>query len=82
MSKIRVGTSGYSYFWNKGKPTTFKWYCNQGFSTVEVNISFYRFSMPNWIKTWKKCPPSFGFSIKVHRSITHYKKLTKNSIRT
>lgn len=82
MSRIRVGTSGYSYFWNKGKPTPFKWYCNQGFPTVEVNASFYRFPMPSWIKTWKKSPPSFDFTIKVHQAITHYKKLGRNSIRT
>jgi len=82
MSKIRVGTSGYSYFWNRGKPTPFKWYCNLGFPTVEVNASFYRFPMPSWIKAWKKCPPGFDFSIKVHRSITHYKKLGMNSIKT
>ena len=82
MSEIRVGTSGYSYSWNKGKPTPFKWYCKQGFPTVEVNASFYRFPMTSWIKTWQRCPPGFDFTIKVHRSITHYKKLQRNTIKT
>ncbi len=82
MGEIRVGTSGYDYFWNKGTPTPFQWYCRQGFKTVEVNASFYRFPFPNWIKAWTKCPSGFDFSIKVHRSITHYKKLKGNSVKT
>lgn len=82
MTKIRVGTSGYSYSWNEGKPTPFKWYCSQSFPTVEVNASFYRFPMSSWIKTWKKCPSNFDFTIKVNRSITHYRKLDKNSMST
>lgn len=82
MNKVKVGTSGYSYFWNEGKPTPFKWYCKQGFPTVEVNASFYRFPARSWIKTWKNCPPGFDFSIKVHRSITHYKRLKQNSVQT
>ncbi len=82
MDKIRVGTSGYSYFWNEGLPTPFQWYCNQGFDTVEINASFYRFPVRGWIKTWKKCPNNFDFSIKVHRSITQYQKLKPNAIKT
>ena len=82
MDRIRVGTSGYSYFWNEGLPTPFQWYCKQGFETVEINASFYRFPVRSWIKTWKKCPSDFDFSIKVHRSITHYQKLKPNAIKT
>jgi len=82
MDKIRVGTSGYSYFWNEGVPTPFQWYCKQGFDTVEINASFYRFPVRSWIKTWIKCPNDFDFSIKVHRSITHYQKLKLNALKT
>ncbi len=82
MVKIRVGTSGYSYFWNEGVPTPFQWYCNQGFNTVEINASFYRFPVRSWIKTWIKCPGDFDFSIKVHRSITHYQKLKPRALKT
>ncbi len=73
---FRVGTSGYSYPWNKGKPTPFQWYLAQGFNTVEINASFYRFPSMNWLEMWKKyCPDDFDFSIKVNRSITHYVRL-------
>jgi len=82
VNKIKVGTSGYSYFWNEGVPTPFQWYCKQGFETVEINASFYRFPSKSWIKTWMKCPEGFDFSVKVHRSITHYRKLKPNALTT
>ncbi|MFW6117630.1 MAG: DUF72 domain-containing protein [Thermoproteota archaeon] len=82
MVNIRVGTSGYSYSWNEKEPTPFEWYYTQGFPTVEINASFYRFPMISWINTWKKCPPDFDFTIKVNRSITHYRRLDEDSLGT
>jgi uncharacterized protein YecE (DUF72 family) len=74
--KIRIGTSGYSYSWNKAKPNAFEWYISQGFNSVEINYSFYRFPPVTSIKFWQiKAPRDFTFSIKVHRSITHYNRL-------
>jgi uncharacterized protein YecE (DUF72 family) len=74
--KIRLGTSGYSYSWNKAKPNAFEWYISQGFNSVEINYSFYRFPPPPSINFWQiKAPKDFTFSIKVHRSITHYNRL-------
>jgi uncharacterized protein YecE (DUF72 family) len=74
--KIKIGTSGYTYSWNKAKPTPFEWYINQGFNSIEINYSFYRFPMLASIKKWQSnAPKDFTFSIKVHRSITHYNKL-------
>jgi uncharacterized protein YecE (DUF72 family) len=74
--KIRIGTSGYSYSWNKAKPNAFEWYISQGFNSVEINYSFYRFPPLASIKFWQiKAPRDFTFSIKVHRSITHYNRL-------
>lgn len=74
--EIRIGTSGYAYTWNKGKPDAFEWYVRQGFNSVEINASFYRFPAESWVKTWQsKAPKDFTFSIKVHRSITHYNRL-------
>jgi uncharacterized protein YecE (DUF72 family) len=74
--KIRIGTSGYSYSWNKAKPNAFEWYISQGFNSVEINYSFYRFPPLTSIKFWQiKAPRDFTFSIKVHRSITHYNRL-------
>jgi uncharacterized protein YecE (DUF72 family) len=81
MSKFKVGTSGYSYFWNLGVPTPFEWYVNQGFNTVEINASFYSFPSPTWVKAWLKAPRDFDFSIKVHRSITHYTKLSEKALK-
>lgn len=74
--KIRIGTSGYSYSWNKAKPNAFEWYISQGFNSVEINYSFYRFPSVTSVKFWQiKAPIDFTFSIKVHRSITHYNRL-------
>jgi len=35
MSLIRVGTSGYTYPWNKGRSSPFKWYLDQASSVVQ-----------------------------------------------
>ena len=76
--KIRIGTSGYTYSWNKAQPNAFEWYINQGFNSLEINYSFYRFPLPTSIKFWQtKAPKGFTFSIKVHRSITHYNRLKR-----
>lgn len=79
IPRIRIGTSGYSYNWNQGQPTPFEWYLRQGFNSVEINASFYRFPTKNWLKTWLTAPTGFSFSIKVHRSITHYTRLKGRS---
>jgi uncharacterized protein YecE (DUF72 family) len=79
-SLIGIGTSGYTYFWNEAKPTPFKWYINQGFNSVEINASFYRFPSQSWVKTWLTAPKDFSFSIKVHRSVTHYTRLKNRSL--
>ena len=80
MSLTRIGTSGYSYSWNEGSPSPFKWYLSQGFNSVEVNASFYRFPSEGWIRTWLSSPEDFTFSIKVHRSITHFTRLRERSL--
>jgi uncharacterized protein YecE (DUF72 family) len=48
--EIRIGTSGYTYSWNKGKFDPFMWYVSQGFNSVEINASFYRFPAESWIR--------------------------------
>jgi uncharacterized protein YecE (DUF72 family) len=53
-------------------------YIGQGFNSVEINYSFYRFPQVTSIKLWQaKAPKDFTFSIKVHRSVTHYNRLKK-----
>lgn len=79
LSAILIGTSGYTYSWNKGTDNKFIWYVNQGFNSVEINGSFYRFPAESWTTRWKKySTKNFRFSIKVHRSITHYTRLKGN----
>jgi uncharacterized protein YecE (DUF72 family) len=78
---ISIGTSGYTYSWNKGGSNKFKWYIQQGFNSVEVNGSFYRFPTSAWVTKWStEAPDDFIFSVKVHRAITHYSKLGEKSI--
>ena len=79
MSCIRIGTSGYSYYWNQGRHSPFKWYLSQGFNSIEINASFYRFPPESWLKTWVASPRDFTFSIKVRRSITHYTRMKGRS---
>jgi uncharacterized protein YecE (DUF72 family) len=70
---IKVGTSGYTYPWNKAKPSAFEWYVNQGFNSVEINASYFRFPTETWVNTWLSAAPDyFTFSIKVNRYITDY----------
>jgi uncharacterized protein YecE (DUF72 family) len=58
------------------KPSAFQWYVNQGFNSVEINASYYRFPMESWVNTWLSAAPfNFTFSIKVSRYITDYAKL-------
>ncbi|MEN2974214.1 MAG: DUF72 domain-containing protein [Candidatus Caldarchaeales archaeon] len=81
MGIFRVGTSGYSYFWNPDRRNPFKWYVMQGFKTVEINASFYSFPRETWVETWSRnSPEGFDFSIKVHRSITHLSRMGPKSI--
>jgi hypothetical protein len=62
---IRIGTSGYTYSWNKKKPTAFQWYINQGFNSVEINASYYRFprlcSLNDKIYSLKMSYPSYEY---------------------
>jgi len=51
-------------------------YFAQHFNTVEVNMTFYRTPSPGLLKGWyQKTPPSFKFTLKGSRLITHIKKL-------
>jgi uncharacterized protein YecE (DUF72 family) len=52
---------------------------SQGFNSVEINATFYRFPPESWLKAWTEAPRDFSFSIKVHRSITHYTRLRVRS---
>lgn len=83
MSKIFIGTSGWSYehwkgvFYPEGlnKNKWLEFYC-QDFNTVEINSTFYHLPREKTIVNWvKKTPEDFTFAVKASRFITHIKKL-------
>lgn len=82
---VRVGTSGWSYpgwlrrFYPAGLLFG-EWlaYYADRFSTVEVNMTFYRWPKPAVLKSWvENTPAGFAFSLKANREITHIKRLKK-----
>ncbi|MGA1868237.1 MAG: DUF72 domain-containing protein [bacterium] len=83
MRKWYIGTSGWFYEHWRGRfyPTQLTqrdWlsYYAQFFSTVEINVTFYRLPYKGIITGWiKKTPPDFRFVIKGSRKITHFNKL-------
>lgn len=84
MSKVYVGTSGWSYkHWGKNifypenlKMKSWLEFYSQFFDSVEINSSFYHQVKPETYQLWRaNTPKGFIFSIKISRYITHFKKL-------
>ena len=76
---IFIGTSGWVYGWNLGG--NLEWYIrNSGLNAVELNASFYRFPYPNQVKGWARKGSSLRWAVKVHRGITHYKRLNEKAL--
>lgn len=83
MSRIRVGTSGWSYpsgegTWNgifyppKTKGFDDLAFYAEHFDTVEVNSSFYRVPSIDSTKAWaRRTPQDFDFSLKLYQKFTH-----------
>ncbi|MGC8873614.1 MAG: DUF72 domain-containing protein [Chloroflexia bacterium] len=78
-----IGTSGWVYphwrgiFYPPELPQRawFAYYARH-FSTVEVNNTFYRLPDEPVFRSWcEQAPPGFRYALKVHRLITHMKKL-------
>ncbi|MBN1861582.1 MAG: DUF72 domain-containing protein [Candidatus Thermoplasmatota archaeon] len=79
MTTIYVGTSGWSYDWNLGN--SLDWYITaSGLNAIELNMSFYRFPYPNMVTSWAKKGKNLAWIVKVHRSITHFQKLSTKAI--
>ena len=75
-----MGTSGWAYPWN---PDGLDWYVrNSRLNAVELNASFYRFPFRNQVRGWVRRGSGLRWAIKVHRSITHYRKLSQASYGT
>jgi uncharacterized protein YecE (DUF72 family) len=83
VTRLYIGTSGYSYAPWKGrfypadiKPAQMLAYYSQHFQTVEINSSFYRMPTPAMLATWAaQVPDDFRFGFKAPRRITHDRRL-------
>lgn len=74
-----MGTSGWLYDWNE--EGSFDWYVtNSGLNAVELNASFYRFPFKNQVIGWSRKGNTLKWAVKVHRSITHYRRLTEKAL--
>ncbi|MBT1070809.1 DUF72 domain-containing protein [Pelotalea chapellei] len=83
MAHTNIGCSGFSYdhwlgtFYPEGlaKKKWLEYYCSK-FSTVELNVTFYRLVKPTTFEQWRdETPANFTFSVKGSRYITHIKRL-------
>ncbi len=80
---LYVGTSGYGYkewkgpFYPEDLPAEdMLGYYGERLRTVEINNTFYRLPKVSVVESWaSQVPPSFRFSIKASRKITHFKRL-------
>jgi len=77
--EVYVGTSGWLYSWNLGK--SLKWYVeNSGLNAVELNASFYRYPTPRQVAQWAEVGKALRWAAKVHRSITHFGRLSERAV--
>jgi uncharacterized protein YecE (DUF72 family) len=88
MARVLVGTSGWSYaswrgpFFPTGLPAQrqFEYYASQ-LETVELNGVFYRTPTPEAVRRWRdETERYFVFSRKASKFISHWKRLSENSI--
>lgn len=83
LPDIFIGTSGWSYgpwkeyFYPAGFPAAkFLAHYATKFKAVEINSTFYHTPRKTTIEKWMaQVPSSFRFCVKMHRYITHIKKL-------
>lgn len=82
-TKVRIGTSGFSYsswkgtFYPEGmKPADRLAFFAKRFKTVEINATFYRPVAEKTVLAWKEAvPPDFAFTMKAGKVITHIRRL-------
>lgn len=90
MADIHIGLSGYSYKPWQGTdrfyPSTLKQaeflrYYTTRYDTVELDGVWYRFPSQAAVQAWvDQTPSEFVFCPKAHREITHYKRLSSESL--
>lgn len=80
--KWYIGCSGFHYrhwkgtFYPEGltQKRWFEFYANQ-FSTLELNVTFYRFPRLPMLQAWyQQAPEGFRFAVKAPKAITHFKQ--------
>ncbi len=77
---IRIGTAGWSipkaYAQEfPGEGTHLERYAKR-LPITEINQTFYKLPRPSTLQKWRSStPPDFRFSLKLHRSFTHFHKL-------
>ncbi|WP_024511301.1 DUF72 domain-containing protein [Bradyrhizobium sp. ARR65] len=88
MARILIGTSGWHYdswrgpFFPKGLPLKdqLRYYASQ-FSTTELNGVFYRTPTEEAVEAWRdQTSEDFVFAWKASKFITHWKRLSQNSV--
>jgi uncharacterized protein YecE (DUF72 family) len=88
MAHILIGTSGWHYdswrgpFFPKGLPlkNQLQYYASQ-FPTTELNGVFYRTPTPEAVRSWEEqTGKNFVFAWKASKFITHWKRLSGNSV--
>jgi uncharacterized protein YecE (DUF72 family) len=88
MARILIGTSGWHYeswrgpFFPKGMPVInqLQYYASQ-FPTTELNGVFYRTPTETAVESWSEQTGSnFIFAWKASKFITHWKRLSANSV--
>jgi uncharacterized protein YecE (DUF72 family) len=88
MARVLVGTSDWSYplwrgpFFPTGLPAKhqLEYYASQ-FDTVELNGVFYRTPTPESVRRWRdQTGRHFVFAWKASKFISHWKRLSENSI--
>ncbi|MCA6116351.1 DUF72 domain-containing protein [Bradyrhizobium sp. WSM 1738] len=88
MPRVLIGTSGWHYdswrgpFFPKGLPLKeqLQFYAGR-FPTTELNGVFYRTPTPEAIKSWRaQTGHDFVFAWKASKFITHWKRLSENSV--
>ncbi len=83
MSRVRIGTSGWSYdHWDgvlyppgtNARDRLARYI--ESFDTVELNASFYRWPSNTAFASWRRrLPPGFLMTVKAPRGLTHAKRL-------
>ena len=88
MARILIGTSGWHYdswrgpFFPKGLPIKYQLqYYSSQLSTAELNGVFYRTPTPQSVRAWREqTGKDFIFAWTASRFITHWKRLSENSV--